>query len=119
MKENTVFRIFSLLFAAACVIVILVCEIKERSDDIFVGGTFEIGSDVSENFNQVNDTVKIDINEADAEKLTELPGIGKAIAERIVDYREEYGKFENIEEIMEVDGIGEGKFEKIKELITV
>lgn len=62
---------------------------------------------------------KININVADAETLSELYGIGTQLGERIVDYREENGRYETIEEIMKVPGISEGKFEDIKDDICV
>jgi len=62
---------------------------------------------------------KIDINTADPSELTELPGIGDTLAERIVTYRTEHGPFPAIEAIQEVSGIGAKKFEAIAELITV
>ena len=61
----------------------------------------------------------ININTATAEELDALPGVGPAIAGRIVDYREAYGPFATIEEIMEVKGIGPATFEEIRDLITV
>lgn len=61
----------------------------------------------------------IDLNEASVEQLAELPGIGEATAKRIVEYREQNGKFETTEEIMNVKGIGEKKYETLKDLITV
>ena len=48
-----------------------------------------------------------------------LPGIGQTRAEAIVAYRQERGSFQTIEDIMKVDGIKEGSFEKLKEKITV
>jgi competence protein ComEA len=62
--------------------------------------------------------VRININTADAAALELLPGIGPALAQRIVDYRQAQGPFLRIEDIMEVPGIGPGTFEKIRELIT-
>ena len=59
----------------------------------------------------------VDINTATMEELMELPGIGEKKARAIVDYRNEYGPFLDITEIKEVDGIGDGIFEKIKDLI--
>ena len=59
------------------------------------------------------------INLATKIELMELPGIGEAYAERIIAYREEHGGFQSIEEIKNVSGIGDAKFEKIKDLITV
>lgn len=61
----------------------------------------------------------ININTASAEELDQLPGIGPAIAQRIVDYREANGPFRSVEEIKLVSGIGDKLFEKIKDLITV
>lgn len=61
----------------------------------------------------------ININTADLEELDELPDIGSVIAQRIVDYRNVNGPFMRIEEIMNVPGIGQGIFDKIKDMITV
>ncbi len=62
---------------------------------------------------------RISINSSDAEKLTELPGIGQSTAEKIVAYREEHGLFQELDELMNVSGIGPNKFSKIRELITL
>jgi len=59
----------------------------------------------------------IDINTADAETLSTLPGIGPTLAQRIVEYRETWGDFYYIEDIMNVEGIGPSTFENIKDLI--
>lgn len=61
----------------------------------------------------------VNINTADADTLTTLPGIGQVLAERIVAYRRQNGPFRVIEEITKVEGIGEKKAEAILELITV
>ncbi|RLD13968.1 MAG: ComEA family DNA-binding protein [Caldiserica bacterium] len=61
----------------------------------------------------------ININTASREELETLPGIGEVLAQRIIDYRRTNGYFKSIEEIKEVSGIGEKKFEAIKDLITV
>lgn len=62
---------------------------------------------------------KISINTATKEELLSLTGIGESKAVAIITYREEHGKFKNIEEIMLVSGIGESVFEKIKDFITI
>lgn len=62
---------------------------------------------------------KVNLNTADLETLQELPGIGPVLAQRIIDYRESFGDFVMIEQLMEVTGVGEGKYEKVKDLITV
>jgi len=61
----------------------------------------------------------VNINTADAETLTALPGIGQVLAERILAYRAQNGPFRAVEEITNVEGIGEKKAEAILELITV
>lgn len=62
---------------------------------------------------------KININTAPAEELVELPGIGQVLAGRIVEYREENGPFQCVEDIRNVSGIGPGKFADMAEEITV
>lgn len=61
----------------------------------------------------------VNINTATVEELSSLPGIGQALAERIVMYRMQNGKFENIEAIKNVSGIGDSKFNNIKDMIKV
>ena len=61
----------------------------------------------------------ININFASLSELVQLPGIGDVIAQDIIDYRNKYGQFKTKEELKNVKGIGEKKFEKIKDLISV
>lgn len=63
-------------------------------------------------------TGRININTADEEQLTQLPGIGPVIAQRIVAYREENGNFESIDDLTEVTGIGTGILDNISPYIT-
>ena len=62
---------------------------------------------------------KVNINTANKEKLETLPGIGETTAQKIIDYRESNGKFKTIEDIKNVSGIGEAKYESLKDKITV
>ena len=62
---------------------------------------------------------KIDINRAETWLLEALPGIGETKAQAIVDYRDENGPFGRIEDLLQVEGIGPGTFERIKNYITV
>lgn len=67
----------------------------------------------------VEQTAPVNLNTADAEELETLPGIGSATAQKIIAYRESVGAFQSTEELMQVGGIGEKTFEKLKELVTV
>lgn len=62
---------------------------------------------------------KININSAQIEELITLPGVGEATANKIIEYRKENGKFQKIEDLKNVPGIGDSKFENIKMLIKV
>ena len=62
---------------------------------------------------------KVNLNTAGKEQLMTLTGIGESRAEDIIRYRQEHGPFERIEDIMNVSGIKEGAFQKIKDSITV
>ena len=61
----------------------------------------------------------VNLNDATAERLASLPGIGEVLAGRIVGYREEHGAFASVEELTNVPGIGEGKLESIRERVFV
>lgn len=61
----------------------------------------------------------ININEATVEMLTSLPRIGETVAGRIVEFRQEHGPFKRIEELMNVRGVGEKTFSRLKDRITV
>lgn len=62
---------------------------------------------------------KVNINTANQSELDSLPGIGPSIAQKIIDYREENGNFKTIEELQNVKGIGDSKYEEIKDRVTV
>ena len=66
-----------------------------------------------------NGEYRLDINLATAIELGYLEGIGEKLALRIVEWRDANGPFESAEQLMEVEGIGEGKFEAIRDMITV
>lgn len=79
---------------------------------------------MGENIEQNNTTTKkegakVNINTAGVEELDQLPGIGPAIAQRIIDYRNEHGEFKKVEDVQEVKGIGDAKYSEIKDSITV
>jgi len=62
---------------------------------------------------------EIDINRSSLSQLTRLPGIGPTLAQRIINYRKEKGGFRTLLELQEVPGIGEKKFQQIKDKITI
>lgn len=62
---------------------------------------------------------KININNATELELQAIPGVGPSTAKKIIEYRELNGRYKNIEDLMNVSGIGEKTFEKLKEYITV
>lgn len=68
--------------------------------------------------NNKNQTL-LNINKANATELQMLPGIGQVLADRIIEYRMEKGNFNTVEDLKNVSGIGDKKFEDIKEKITV
>ncbi len=61
----------------------------------------------------------VNINTAGIDELCMLPGIGESLASEIIRYREENGEFSKVEDIMNVSGIGEKKFEELRNLISV
>lgn len=89
-------------------------SIKENFENQYVTTDNEDG--VLETTNSEKDAI-ININTADVSELCGLPGVGEGLAERIVTYRKENGKFKTIEDLKNVSGIGDKKFESIKDLI--
>lgn len=82
-------------------------------------GSVYYGNDTSETAITTADIGIININTAASQELQKLSGIGPAKAQNIIDYRENYGPFLTIEQIMNVSGIGSATFDKIKEHISV
>ena len=68
---------------------------------------------------KINNTSLISINNANIYELSSLPGIGKSTALKIIEYRENIGSFINVEDIKNVSGIGDKKYEKIKKYICL
>ena len=94
-------------------------EADEQADDHLPILTDASGKDYSLDGQSAAQTTLVNINTATVEQLTALSGIGASRAADIIEYRNTYGNFDSIEELMEVPGIKEGVFEKIKDQITV
>lgn len=69
--------------------------------------------------NQASKSGKVNINTATVQELDSLKGIGPAIAQRIIDYREAHGSFKNLEDLKKVSGIGDKKFADLKDSICL
>ncbi|GMQ79392.1 MAG: hypothetical protein BMS9Abin02_1980 [Anaerolineae bacterium] len=81
----------------------------------------EAAAPVVTNGSSSSDSVdnKVNINTATIEELEKLPGIGPVTAQKIIDYRQTNGLFQDIEALMNVSGIGPGKFEQIQDLVSL
>ena len=62
---------------------------------------------------------RVNINTATSAELIALPGIGEALSARIIEYREQHGPFQTVEELAEVSGISERMVEELRDLITI
>jgi competence protein ComEA len=62
---------------------------------------------------------KVDLNRATLEQLDTLPGIGPVTAQRILDWRTKHGRFTSVEQLREVEGIGERRFGQLRTQVTL
>ena len=88
-------------------------EVKELSTEAFIQG------DTGDTGASGNVSKLVNINTADASELMSLPGIGQSKANSIIEYRKANGKFKTIEDLMKINGIKEGLFNKISPYITI
>jgi competence protein ComEA len=62
---------------------------------------------------------KVDLNAATVQQLDTLPGVGPVMAQRILDWRTRNGRFARVEQLRDVEGIGERRFSQLRELVTI
>ena len=126
LKENADINKINLAFKLEDGMKVYIPSIEERKNEIninnqideeqtskYITSTSELNEDTNQN------TGKVNINTANQTELETLPGIGPTTALKIINYRKEKGKFKSIEDIKEVSGIGDTKYEKIKDLICI
>ena len=90
---------------------------EEIEDSITSSKSVETSSSITSSV--ASKSSKININKATQSELESIPGIGPSTALKIINYREENGKFSSIEDIKNVSGIGEVKYSKMKDYITI
>lgn len=111
-KRFILFCVITVLYFAVCFTIFVLADIGER--DAYV----DVKPILSEK-NTLPDSEKININTATLEELTSLNGIGEVTATKIIEYRDTYGGFLNIDELENVSGIGEKLLKKIRPYITL
>ena len=94
-----------------CLVSLSACSRPRRSAQSAVPLSLE--------FARTERALQININTASLDELEKLPGVGKAISERIVAHREQYGPFRRTEHLMMVRGISDKKFRELRNLIAV
>lgn len=90
---------------------------KNQKDIEYI--TIENGENIIEETKTSSKGKKINLNKADEDNLQEIPGIGPSMAQKIILYRNENGDFKSIEDLKNVSGIGDKKFDSMKEYICV
>ncbi len=94
-------------------------ELREDSDTGRINGNIVLKDGDLLIIEKKSEVKKVSINTALSAELITLPGIGAAMAERIIQYRTEYGLFQKIEDLMKVKGIKEKIFSKIQDYISL
>ena len=91
-------------------------EIPENNSSSMLSPSTSVTSSSS---SSTKNTSKVNINKATEAELETIPGIGPSTALKIINYRNENGKFKSIEDVKNISGIGDAKYEKMKNYITI
>ena len=110
--------LFSVLLLAGAVL-LYIKQTRPRPDIIIVKGGVKEERSLKEVKEALKEARVVDINTATMEELQTIPGIGESYAARIIEYRNAHGGFEYESDLLNVEGIGEKKLEKIKEYIRI
>lgn len=96
----------------------IIPKVGEETADTVTNDNEYRNENNTSNESEINNN-KININTADLSELDSLPGFGQVTAQKIIEYRQEHTKFNSIEELMNIKGIGEKKFNNVKDYIYV
>ncbi len=87
--------------------------------DVVLGSAFIAAPEAAQQSSGQEERKPVDLNTADAETLQKVPGIGEALARRIIEFRNEHGPFEKVDDLLNVRGIGMTSLEKLRPHLTV
>ena len=121
MKEKKTKALILIALIIVCTVVGIEVQRREKQYKSFFVERNEVDAVEVHTSNSESDetTLKVNINTATIYELQLLNGIGEKTAERIIDYRNTYGNFEVVEDLMRVDGVGKKKFDIIKDNLCV
>lgn len=88
-------------------------------EQIYVGVPPPPGAEPVAGATAPGEPAKVDLNTATLTELDTLPGVGPVTAQSIVDWRTEHGRFDSVDQLREIDGIGPGRFAKLQDLVVV
>ncbi|MBR3791673.1 MAG: helix-hairpin-helix domain-containing protein [Clostridia bacterium] len=121
MKEKKVKTLILTALIIVCAVVGAVVQKREKQYKSFFVERNEVNAVEESVTNDIPDETElmVNINTANIYELQMLNGIGEKTAQRIIDYRNKHGKFDVVEDLMRIDGIGKKKFDIIKDNICV
>jgi len=100
-------------------IVVLTAMLLTTISGVAFAAADQQSTSAKQNKTTVTAAAPVNINTASSTDLEKLPGVGPAMAQRIVEYRQKNSGFKKIEDLMQVKGIGEKKFLRLKPLVTI